>query len=245
MDTHIFINLLLIFVIIAVVVIYQVRFKRYKNSLEKKYAIENENIKSNAMYSQEILRSQIQPHFIYNVLNTIKYLCKKNPNEALEAIDALSAFLRQSMDSLSNVSGVLFQDEIEIVKDFIFLEKKRFGQRLEVKYNITCQDFTVPALSVQTIVENAIKHGITKKIGGGCVWIETLENDTEYQVIITDNGVGFRMEDKKNDDRSHVGIENTNKRLDILCGGHLDIESEIDVMTKVVMHIPKECKSYD
>ena len=100
--------------------------------------------------------SQIQPHFIFNSLSTIKFLVKKDQMEALEAIDEFSDYLRGSMDSLTRKCCVPFSEELELVNHYMYLEKKRFGDKINIKYDIQLDGFMVPALSVQPIVENAV-----------------------------------------------------------------------------------------
>lgn len=191
--------------------------------------------------SQEILISQIQPHFLYNVLNTIKYLCKRNPDEALIAIDRFSLFLRKSMDAFNSKECIPLLQELEIVENYVYLEKCRFGDKVEVIFDIICDDFKVPSLSIQPMVENAIKHGITKNIGGGTVWINTYEKDESNIVEIRDNGVGFYVDAPNPDDKkSHIGLKNTAKRIETMSHGSFTIKSEPGSQTVVIMKIPKE-----
>lgn len=230
----------LVIIIIALIFIFMIRERRIKSEFVRQQEIIDEHRKKSVIWEEGILRSQIQPHFIYNVLNTIKYLCKHNPKEASEAIDRFSAFLRESMDAFSLHECIPFEDEIEIVNNYIYLEKKRFGDKVDVEFNLECTDFAIPALSVQPLVENAIKHGITKRLGGGCVWISAKESPEEYTVEIKDNGVGFYVEGPKDPNKSHVGLENTKNRLALMCGGDLDIISDVDMGTTITIHIPKE-----
>lgn len=205
--------------------------------LEKEFEKKQQNLEAGS----EILISQIKPHFIYNVLNTIKYLCKHNPEEAAVVIDKFSVFLRQSMDSFVSAKSVPFKEEMEILENYIYLEKCRFGDKVEVEYDINNTDFILPVLSVQPMVENAIKHGITKNIGGGKVWVKTYEDKDNHMVEIIDNGVGFYAKDiDKNDGKTHIGIKNTKRRIETMCHGTFRIESEVGGLTKVLMTIPKE-----
>lgn len=205
--------------------------------LEKEYAKKQQNLEA----GRELLISQIQPHFLYNVLNTLKYLCKHDPTEAAVSIDKLSAFLRRSMDTFVSTKCIPFEQEMELVENYVYLEKRRFGDKVEVEYDIKATDFLLPALSIQPMVENAIKHGITKKIGGGKVWIKTYEDDDHYIVEIIDNGVGFYAKDlDESDGRTHIGIKNTEKRMESMCHGTFHIESAVGGLTKVSMTIPKD-----
>ena len=183
--------------------------------------------------------SQIQPHFIFNSLSTIKFLVKKDPMEALEAIDEFSDYLRGSMNSLTRTCGVPFSEELELVNHYLYMEKKRFGDNIHIEYDIQLDGFLVPALSVQPIVENAVKHGIREKLNGGTIVIETKEDAKDFIIQVTDDGAGFDPQDKKEDGKSHVGIANVQKRLALMCEGTLEIESAPQKGCQVTIRIPK------
>ena len=183
--------------------------------------------------------SQIQPHFIFNSLSTIKFLVKKDQMEALEAIDEFSDYLRGSMDSLTRKCCVPFSEELELVNHYMYLEKKRFGDKINIKYDIQLDGFMVPALSVQPIVENAVKHGIRGQLKGGTIEIATKEDTKNFIIQVTDDGAGFDPQAKKEDGKSHVGIANVQKRLALMCEGTLEIESAPQKGCQVTIHIPK------
>jgi sensor histidine kinase YesM len=116
----------------------------------------------------------------------------------------------------------------------------RFDDDLYSEYDIGAKDFMVPALSLQPIVENAVKHGLGKQIGGGTLKIFTYDRGNHYEIIIMDNGVGFDpMHPKHADGRSHVGVENVRKRLETLCDGQLEMESAPGIGTRAIISIPK------
>ncbi len=188
-----------------------------------------------------IMISQIQPHFLYNSLASIYYLCDEDPQLAKQAIDQFSSYLRMNMDSLKQAKTVEFSKELQHVKNYLSLEKMRYGDRLTIFYNIESTDFLVPALSVQPIAENAVRHGVSKLEEGGTVIISAYEKDDCYEITVEDDGVGFDTE-KGSDDksRSHVGIENVRSRLRDMCGGTMRIDSEIGFGTTVTICIPKE-----
>jgi sensor histidine kinase YesM len=135
---------------------------------------------------------------------------------------------------------IAFTTELEHVKTYLEIEKIRFDDTLEIEYDIRCVDFQLPVLTVQPIVENAVKHGTSRKRGGGKVTISTREDDEFYIVTVSDTGCGFDPAVRKDDGKKHVGIENVRQRLSNMCGGVLTIESEIGVGTVVNIRIPKE-----
>lgn len=190
-----------------------------------------------------LMLSQIQPHFMYNALNTIKYLTKKDPKSAETAIVKFSSYLRANMDSLTQKEPIPFKKELEHVQNYIHIENLRFGDRLKVLYDIEYDDFLIPPLTIQPIAENAIKHGINQRVDGGTLKISTCEADNEIIIIIEDDGVGFDVNEKKNDGRSHIGMENIKTRLKEMLNARVEITSVQNEGTKVTIIIPKEEKT--
>ncbi|MGN0244010.1 MAG: sensor histidine kinase [Lachnospiraceae bacterium] len=188
------------------------------------------------------LRSQIQPHFLFNCLATLRYLCRKEPEEAITAIDELSGFLRDSIESLSRNSCVPFEKELDLVKHYLYLEQKRFGDKLNIEYDIRATAFQLPLFSMQPIVENAVRHGLRGKDDQGTLQISTTSDEEYYAIHIKDDGIGFTVGDKKDDHKQHVGIENVRSRLHMMCGGTLQIDSQPGRGTEAVIYIPKNQK---
>lgn len=186
----------------------------------------------------EMLLSQIKPHFIFNVLSTIKYLCmEKNMEEAEAAVDELSIYLRQNVDSMNGRNLVPVEEEIKRVKNYIQLEQRRFEDQISVSYDLQEEGFMIPSFTLQPLVENAIKHGITKQRNGGHIQIITGKTEQEYYVCVEDDGVGYDPEQVVNDGQKHIGIDNVRKRLQSLCGGTLDIYSQPGKGCKVQIQI--------
>lgn len=183
--------------------------------------------------------SQISPHFIFNSLSTIRHLCTKNPQLAAETVDEFSTYLRGNIDSLTNDRMIYFEKELKHVQSYLAIEKKRFGDRVNVVYDIEVSDFMIPALSLQIIVENAVKHGICKKAGGGTVTISTKQHDDKIYITIEDTGVGFDPEHLPDNGRAHAGIANVRSRLENMCHGRLAIESRIGSGTKAQIILPE------
>lgn len=187
-----------------------------------------------------ITLSQIQPHFLYNTITSICYLCDKDPQMAKETLENFSVYLRGNLDSLKRTTPIPFFKGLEHVETYISLEKVRFPKTLNVKWDIAAANFMLPALSVQPLVENAVKYGIGKKYGGGTVTISTCEKETYFEVKVIDDGAGFDTKAVPDDRRSHIGIENVRLRLAAICNGTLEIYSETGRGTEAVIKIPKE-----
>ncbi|MBQ9871493.1 MAG: histidine kinase [Eubacterium sp.] len=194
----------------------------------------------------QVMVSQIRPHFVYNTLSSIAILCDIDPKTAKEAAITFAKYLRANMDALKQKAPVPFEIELEHLKNYLYIEKLRFADALNVEYDIQTTDFELPILSIQPLVENAVKHGVGMKKYGGTVKIVTKETDTAYEVVVSDDGVGFDPEEArirqetKSDGKSHVGMENTKKRLKEMCGADIVIESRIGEGTTARVIIPKD-----
>lgn len=215
----------------------------FVNILEHQLLIEEENkhIK-NSMYlnktQTQIMMSQIQPHFLFNSLASISALCSIDPKLAEQTTNKFSEYLRMNLNSIRNPGNVPFEKELEHIKAYIWLEKIRFDNRLNVEYDIKETDFLIPQISIQPLVENAVKHGICAKPEGGLVKISSFKKDDEYVITIEDNGVGFNTKILDNPEKNVSGIINCKNRIATLDGGHFEIESLIGKGTTVTVHIP-------
>ena len=187
-----------------------------------------------------VMLSQIQPHFLYNALTAICDLCSSEPEKAREALVDFSVYLRENMDSINSKGPVSFNRELSHIKTYLKLEKLRFEEKINVVYDISAEDFEIQPLTIQPIVENAVKHGVGMKEDGGTVTIATKEFDDRYEVIVSDDGVGFDTAKKPNDGRTHIGMENVRNRLKTMCNAVLNIESTIGKGTVATITIPKE-----
>jgi len=186
-----------------------------------------------------VMLSQIRPHFLYNSLSAIRELCLIDPQVASQTVDEFAMYLRGNLDSLSITKPIPLDRELEHVETYLALEKKRFGDKLHIVHDITARDFLLPALTLQPLVENAVRHGVTKRTMGGTVTISTVETETDYVAVVSDNGIGFDPRETIQDGRNHVGIDNIRSRLASMCGGTLTIQSEPGIGTTAVIAIPK------
>ena len=214
------------------------RMERQKGDIEKRdAAIRN--------LQTSIALSQIKPHFLYNSLNSIYVLCGKDLSKGRQAISDLSDYLRINIGSIDSKNPIPFEKEMEHVKKYLALEELRFPDEFTVSILTPVTDFTLPALTIQPIVENAVRHGVVPKGEGGIILITTRETRTHIVVSVNDNGPGYDptlvLEPEK-DPGKHVGIKNVQERLQRMCGGELEIHSTIGYGTEVIIRIPKENK---
>lgn len=181
--------------------------------------------------------SQIQPHFIFNTLSAITRLCD-NP-QARGALTTFAGYLRVNMDSLSRTEPVPFSWELAHVREYLSLEGLRFEEKLAVVYDIQADQFMLPVLSVQPLVENAVRYGVMKRPAGGTITIRAEETGSSYRVTVLDDGVGFDPLAPRTGERSHTGIDNVRMRLKAMCGGTLAVQSTPGQGTSAIITIPK------
>lgn len=160
------------------------------------------------------IKSHINPHFIFNALNSIRALVDENPERARKAITELSNILRSSLNS-DQQETVLLKDELEIVEDYLALEQMRFEERLKVEMDIDMDTLQqqVPPMMLQTLVENAIKHGISKKVEGGFIRIRSIFKDDNYIMMVENTG---QLEAGKPEPNAGFGLKSTKERLQLM-----------------------------
>lgn len=197
-----------------------------------------------------LMLSQIQPHFLINSLLAIKALTRSDPKEACKAIDDFSYYLRGNMHALTSEEPVPFEDELEHMRAYLALEKRRFGEKVRVVEDIRSTAVRLPALTLQPLVENAVQHGIAKREDGGTVVVSAREEAESLIIAVQDDGVGFdvetvmRGEDRAGEtlwapDGDHVGLRNVAARIASQCKGTLVVESDPNG-TCVTVTIPKQ-----
>ena len=190
----------------------------------------------------QMMMSQIQPHFLYNSLGAIQELCDSDPKAAGNAVAMFSRYLRGNMESINQSGMIPFEKELEHTRLYLALEKMRFEAALQVSYDIACTDFSLPALTLQPIAENAVRHGARgKKQKVGTVAVSSREYADRIEISVADNGPGFDPDAPQTDDcRTHIGIQNVRDRLQHACSGALRIESDPATGTVVTIVIPKK-----
>ncbi len=187
-----------------------------------------------------LLMAQIRPHFVNSNLAVIRSLCYEDTEKAVEMIDHFSTYLRENIRQIDDSRLIPFTSEMESVDNYLFLEKQRFGDRIAVETDLSVTDFEIPPLSVQTIVENAVRHGISMTGRKGTIRIITKKENDEILLSVRDDGCGFDPAAVEFDGSQHVGIRNVKDRIFRLLGGRVDVESKVGEGTVVTFHIPNK-----
>jgi sensor histidine kinase YesM len=181
--------------------------------------------------------SQIQPHFLYNVIGTIRGMCRVDGEQAWKALGDFATYLRGNMDVLSNRNRIHFSAELKHIEAYLRLEKMRMGERLHVQYDISEKDFYLPPLTIQPLVENAVKHGLFEKESGGTVRVSSNKVDNGICIEVEDDGVGFdsRVLIETDEHHAHIGLSNVKKRIEKMSKGTLIVESKPGTGTKITV----------
>ena len=225
------------FVTIAIVISVIILFISYETSyvhflVEEEKRLGEEKLK--------LVNQQMKPHFIFNTLTLIRYQCLTAPQEAAQTVSEFSNYLRGITDYLTEKDCISIEDELDIVKNYLRIQSKRFGDGIKIEYDIKETDFDVPPFSIQTLTENAVHHGFKSgQIAQGVIRISTEKAGSNRIVTVEDNGVGFDTSELNKDDKNSVGITNTKNRVEIMCDGELIIESEPQKGTRATIVIPE------
>jgi two-component system, sensor histidine kinase ChiS len=193
------------------------------------------------------LQSQIQPHFLFNALNSISALGMIDMTKMQELLEEFSNYLRLSFDFQNTNPVVSLEHELSLVQSYLYIESVRFGNRLKIDWKMdNLIDINVPPLSIQPLVENAVKHGILQRDNGGTICIR-IQKKLEYiEVSVIDDGKGMTEVELKqlfintssSQRRTGVGLQNTNRRLKQLYSRGLTIQSAPNQGTTVTFYIP-------
>ena len=211
------------------------------NAAAKAKELEMEKIMLNAELAESrisTMMSQIRPHFIYNTLGSIEQLCDLDPKKAGELVHDFAKYLRGNFGELDNPKPILMSQEMDHVHHYVNIENVRFPD-MTFTFEMNSDDFHIPALTIQPIVENAIKHGLMKLPKGGTIHVVTYETESDYCVSVVDDGIGFDTS-LLLDERKHVGLRNIRERLKAMVNGSIEIDSTVGAGTKVLIKIPKE-----
>ena len=212
----------------------------YYTWLHLQFVREHEDALVTGQRVQQML-SQIKPHFLHNALTLIIDLCDTAPQKAKEATVEFSRYLRGNMESIDRTGPISFEKELEYTKIYLDIEQMRFAGDLQVRYDIACTGFSLPALTVEPLAENAVRHGVREKPDGrGTVVIATRETPDGYEITVTDDGPGFDPDRLPEDGQMHVGIANVRERLRQIVDGSLEYRSAPGEGTAAIIRIPKQ-----
>ena len=194
-----------------------------------------EQAREMARQRTRIAVTQMRPHFIYNTMMTIYYLCAKDPEKAQEVTLHFSNYLQSNFQAIAKEGLIPFSEELEHTKAYLEVEKARFTGQLFVEFDTPVTFFFIPPLTLQPIVENAIKHGLDPDLDPLYVSILTCETEKENEIIVEDTGPGF---DPLDGDETYLTLRNVRERLKMMCSGTLDIEPRRTGGTRVMIRIP-------
>ena len=184
----------------------------------------------------KIMRSQIGPHFLFNTLSTIQALCEIDPEKAADTAERFGTYLRQNLESLEYDGLIPIEKEIDHTRVYSDIEKTRFP-RVQVIYEIADADFELPPLTIQPLVENAIRHGVRSRKEGR-VEVRTRHLESGHEILVKDNGVGFDPDAlEPSSEGRHIGLMTVRGRIEKLCDGRMDIWSS-ERGTSITIWIP-------
>lgn len=191
----------------------------------------------------ELMMSQIHPHFLYNTLSSISCLCREDPKEAEAATNEFSDYLKANLSSINARKPIPFEKELLHAESYLKIQKRRFPDTLHVIYDVCVIDFMMPALTLQPIVENAIKHAVESRYEPTTIRISTYATATDYVITVEDDGPGFDVNAPVSQDRPHLEINSARTRLQEMSDGTLTIDSTPGKGTVVTITIPKETEN--
>ncbi len=223
-------------------------FERMRDEIERTYRelaanrVREERLRELAARSElKALKAQINPHFLFNALNSISALTTIDPEAAQGTLERLASIFRKTLLA-SEKGSVLLSSELELVDAYLDVERARFGDRLRVEQEVApgAGDVSVPPLILQPIVENAVRHGISPKVEGGVVRIAASVKDGRLTVLVSDDGVGAEKLELAELSPESYGLRNVRDRLRTTFGAGewLTVESELGVGTSVRLVIP-------
>ena len=184
--------------------------------------------------------SQIRTHFVFNILNAISGMCEYDPQKADKTLVMFAHYLRSNINIMEEDEPETFTKSLEHLEKYVFLEQVRFGEKIQFAKNIEADNFKIPPLVLQPLVENAIRHGLLHKKQGGTVILHTWAENGDSIIEISDDGVGFDMANAPG--QESVGMKNVRFRLKYMVGGTMDIKSTPGQGTTVTITIPGKHK---
>lgn len=178
---------------------------------------------------------QMRPHFIYNTMMGIYYLCDQDPAKAKQVTLDFTSYLRKNFTAIASEEMIPFNDELEHTRAYLAVEQAQFEDSLFVSFDTPHTMFRVPPLTLQPIVENAVKHGMNESCDPIHISVVTRQTDLSSEIIVNDDGPGFKPTD---DDEPHIALNNIRQRLELMCGGTLEVAPREGGGTSVKVTIP-------
>jgi two-component system LytT family sensor kinase len=189
----------------------------------------------------QALTSQINPHFLFNTLNSVSSLIRSDPQQARLMVVKLSRILRRLLRKHDNFSPL--RDELDFIEDYLSIEVARFGEKLRFEKHVDAEslDMLVPSMLLQPLIENCIKHGLSNKIEGGTVWLRTRRLDGRLYLTVEDDGVGIPEPKLAKLLEQGIGVSNVNERLKVLFGSdyRMWIDSQPGRGTRIEIEVPE------
>ena len=215
------------------------------DQIEKEIRWQQENTRQQAEIARQqteianqrasIIVLQMRPHFIYNTMTSIYCLCNQNPETARQVIMDFTTYLRKNFTAIASADPIPFSSELEHTRAYLAVEQVQYKDSLFVEYDTPHTFFRIPPLTLQPIVENAVKHGRDPYAGPFHISVRTRKTDSGSEIVVADNGRGFVPSD---DSEPHTALKNIRQRLELMCGGNMDITSGDDGGTVVTITIP-------
>ena len=231
-------NLFLSIIFGSVAVLYftlRTNAERMESELKEKELNEERLTRLKVKAELEALQAKINPHFLFNTLNSIASLISENPKAAESTVEKLSELFRYTLKD-ADKSTVTLSEELEIVRTYLEIEKVRFGDRLKysINYDGSIMDLKIPALLIQPLVENSIKHGIAKDVQGGTILVDVQKIENMCRILVQDNGEGFQTTNTENG----FGIRSIQERLNYMYADKAGLEIIQNNPTQIVITIP-------
>lgn len=196
----------------------------------------------NARAQASIKVLQMRPHFIYNTMTGIYYLCEQNPKKAMETIDNFTNYLRKNFSAIAKNGTIPFKEELEHVRTYLAIEQVRFEDGLFVEFDTPHTNFRIPPLTLQPIIENSIKYGVDPESEPLYISVQTNETENGSEITVIDNGPGFDETDHAAYDNRepNIAIGNIRERLSMMCGGTISFSLREEGGTVVRIWIPEK-----
>lgn len=222
----------------ALIITLMLMFVTMQNQFVNEYIEQRNRLQESNL---RLMLSQVKPHFIFNSLTAIAQLCDENPPLARDTTISFAKYLRGNLSALEKTEAIPFEEELRHIRNYLDIETVRFGEYLKIVFDLETVDFKVPVLSIQPLVENAVKHGVGMKESGGTVTLSVHDDGEVITVKVIDDGVGFDPSEVESTE-GHIGLSSGIERLKMLCNAEVTVKSEIGKGTEITVSLPKSTK---